>query len=248
MVNERQKQILKILGDDDRATVNALSEMVGVSTVTVRQDLRHLEEEGLLRRIHGGAVLRGADDLDNRMGIHYDKKLRIARKLSGRVGPGETVLIESGSVNALLARELVRIEGVTVITTNVFIARQFRKNPRATVILLGGIYQHESETLVGQITKSCIEQVHIDKAFIGIDGFTEDKGFMIRDLLRAEISRFIIGRAEDVFIASDSTKFGRSALTTICQPHEAGHVATNQDLAPEFRQILGDAGVELILA
>ncbi len=248
MLNDRQKQILKILGEDDKATVASLSHKLGVSAVTIRQDLRYLEGEGLLRRIHGGAVLKDADDLDNRLGVHYDKKLRIARKLSSRVREGETVLIESGSVNALLARELARIERVTIITTNVFIARQFRKNPQATIILLGGIYQHDSETLVGDITKSCIEQIHIDKAFIGMDGFTREKGFMIRDLFRAEISRFIIEKAEDVFLVSDSTKFGRSALTTICHPEDIRHLATNTDLAPHYREIFTEAGVDLIMA
>ena len=83
------------------------------------------------------------------------------------VKEGETILIESGSVNVLLARELLKIKKVTIITTNVYIARQFRKNDQANIIILGGIYQHDSETLVGKITKACIDQINIDKAFIG---------------------------------------------------------------------------------
>ena len=104
--------------------------------------------------------------------MNYEKKLGIARKLASLVGEGETILIESGSVNALLARELLKIKKVTIITTNVYIARQFRKSDQANIIILGGIYQHDSETLVGKITKTCIDQINIDKAFIGIDGYT----------------------------------------------------------------------------
>ncbi len=104
MLNKRQSRILEILGLNNRTSVNELSQKLDVSSVTIRQDLNHLESEGLLKRVHGGAVLKDGDDLDNRLGINYDKKLRIARTVAEYVNDGETILIESGSVNALLAR------------------------------------------------------------------------------------------------------------------------------------------------
>src|SRR6056297_1167212 len=121
MLNERQNNILKILGKNDQTSVNKLSDKLDVSSVTIRQDLNFLENEGLLKRVHGGAVLKDADDLINRLGVNYDKKLVIAKKVATHVKEGETILIESGSVNALLARELLKINKVTIITTNVFI-------------------------------------------------------------------------------------------------------------------------------
>ena len=169
---QAQNNILEILGKKDQTSVNTLSEKLNVSSVTIRQDLNLLEAEGLLKRVHGGAVLKDADDLVNRLGFNYDKKQRIAKKVSSYVCEGDTILIESGSVNVLLARELLKINNVTLITTNVYIARQFRKDEQSNIIILGGIYQHESETLVGKMTKACIDQINIDKAFIGIDGYT----------------------------------------------------------------------------
>ncbi len=153
MINERQNTILELLGRNDQTTVKELAHHLNVSAVTIRQDLNFLELEGLLRRVHGGAVLKDADDLSNRLGVNYEKKLNIARKLADHVKDGETILIESGSVNALLARELVKRKRVTIITTNVYIARQFRRDEQANIIILGGVYQHESESLVGKITK-----------------------------------------------------------------------------------------------
>ena len=207
-----------------------------------------MEAEGLLKRVHGGAVLKDADDLTNRLGMNYEKKLRIAKRVASYVNEGETILIESGSVNVLLARELLRIKKVTIITTNVYIARQFRKNDQANIIILGGIYQHDSETLVGKITKACIDQINIDKAFIGIDGYSSDAGFTIRDLFRAEVSSYIIQKARDVFIVSDSSKFGKTELTNICYPKDIQHLATNTELSSEFQKELIKAGVDLILA
>ena len=210
-----------------------LTSRLKVSSVTIRQDLNFLEEEGLLKRVHGGAVLKDADDIANRMGINYEKKLRIARKIAAYVHDGETILIESGSVNALLARELLN-RNVTIITTNVYIARQFRKNPQAGIIILGGLYQHESESLVGKITKVCIDQINYNKAFIGIDGYTTKTGFTSRDLFRAEISSYIIKRSKEVFIVSDSSKFGKTELTGICQTCDIHHVATDADLEEPY--------------
>lgn len=248
MLNKRQNQILEILGKDDSITVNSLAKMLGVSSVTIRQDLNFLEGEGLLKRVHGGAVLKDADDLSNRLGYNYDRKLQIAKKLSSHICDGETILIESGSVNVLLARELLKDKKVTILTTNVYLARQLRKNEQAQIIILGGIYQHESETLVGKMTKACIDQLNINKAFIGIDGYTSEAGFTSRDILRSEISTYIISRARDVFIVSDSSKFGKTELSNVCYPSDIQHIATNKDLSPVYQKEFLEAGVQLILA
>ena len=154
-MNDRHNNILKLLSKDHETSVKILTESLDVSSVTIRQDLNFLEKEGLLRRVHGGAVLKDADDIANRLGVDYERKLSIAKKAASFVNFGETVLIESGSVNALLARELVKKGQINILTTNIFIARQFRKIKEANIILLGGIYQHQSESMVGKITKLC---------------------------------------------------------------------------------------------
>jgi len=238
---------MKLLGRDDQTAVKDLAVRLNVSAVTIRQDLNFLESEGLLKRIHGGAVLKDADDIANRLGINYDKKLRIARKVAMYVKDGETILIESGSANALLARELLR-KNVTIITTNVYIARQFRKHDQARIIILGGLYQHESESLVGKITKTCIDQINYDKAFIGIDGYTSKTGFTLRDLFRAEISSHIIKKSREVFIVTDSSKFGRTELTNICYSCDIHHIATDNDLDKKYVAEFKQAGIDLILA
>jgi DeoR/GlpR family transcriptional regulator of sugar metabolism len=245
-VNERHHKILGLLSQDYETSVKNLTETMEVSAVTIRQDLNFLAKEGLLRRVHGGAVLKDADDIANRLGIDYEKKLKIAKKAASFVTLGETVLIESGSVNALLARELIKKGQINILTTNVFIARQFRKVAQANIILLGGIYQHQSESMVGKITKLCIDNINFSKAFIGIDGFTEESGFTSRDFFRAEISTHIIEKCKDVFIVSDSGKFGKVAITNICSPSQVNHIITDNDLPHSYIQVLKSKGVEVI--
>jgi DeoR/GlpR family transcriptional regulator of sugar metabolism len=248
MLNERQTSILSLLGKDELTSVNDLAKKLNVSAVTIRQDLNFLESEGLIKRTHGGAVLEDADDLNNRLGFNYDKKLRIARKAAELVKEGDTILIESGSTNALLAREVVKKKNVTIITTNVYIARQLRKNEQTNIILLGGHYQHGSESLVGKITKVCLDQINFDKAFIGIDGYTKKSGFTLSDLFRAEISTYIIKKSTDVIIVSDSTKFGKTELTNICYASDITHIATDSDLEKKYIDEFAGEGIELILA
>jgi DeoR/GlpR family transcriptional regulator of sugar metabolism len=247
MLNDRQNKILKLLGQNDQTSVKELTSQLKVSSVTIRQDLNLLEQEGLLRRVHGGAALKDADDITNRLGINYEKKLRIAKKLASYINDGETILIESGSANALLARELLN-RNVTIITTNVYIARQFRRHHQVKLILLGGLYQHESESMVGRITKVCIDQLNFNKAFLGIDGYNTGNGFTLRDLLRAEISSYIIRKSKEVFIVSDSGKFGKTELTSICQTCDIHHVATDTDLDQKYIDEFTKAGIDLILA
>jgi len=247
MLTERHHKILQLLSRDHETSVKNLTDSLNVSSVTVRQDLNFLEREGLLRRVHGGAVLKDADDIANRLGVDYEKKLKIAKRAADFVAPGETVLIESGSVNALLARELVKKDHVNILTTNIFIARQFRKNVEARIILLGGIYQHQSESMVGKVTKICIDNINFAKAFIGIDGFTEASGFTSRDFFRAEISTHIVEKCKDVFIVSDSGKFGKEAVANICSPSEIRHVVTDNELLGQYLQALKSEGVDVVV-
>jgi DeoR/GlpR family transcriptional regulator of sugar metabolism len=248
MLNDRQVNILKLLEENNQTSVNELSTRLGVSSATIRQDLSFLESEGLIKRVHGGAVLEDAEDLSNRLGVNYDKKLRIARKAAGLVNDGETILIESGSTNALLARELVKKKNITIITTNIYIARQLRKSKQADIIILGGLYQTGSESLVGKITRASLDQINFDKAFIGIDGYTTEAGFTLRDLFRAEISSYIIKKASDAIIISDSTKFGKKELTNVCYLSDINRIATDNELNDIYQSEFRQAGIDLIMA
>lgn len=247
-MNDRQVNILKLLEINNLTSVNELSTISGVSSATIRQDLSFLESEGLLKRVHGGAVLEDAEDLSNRLGFNYDKKLRIARMAASLVKDGETILIESGSTNALLAREMAKKKNITIITTNVYIARQLRKSGNTNIIIPGGIYQPASESLVGKFTRGFLDQINFDKAFIGIDGYTNEAGFTLRDLLRAEISSHIIRKANDAIIISDSTKFGKKELTNICYLSDINRIATDDDLNATYREEFKKAGIDLLLA
>ncbi len=163
-MNSRQSEILNLVNDRTRVQVTDLSELTGVSGVTIRQDLNYLEQNGYLKRVHGAAVSLQSDDIDSRLEVHFDIKQQLANKAAALVAANETVLIEGGSANALLARTLAERGDVTIITPSAYIAHLVR-HTSANIILLGGVYQHQGESLVGPLTKLCIENIHFSTAF-----------------------------------------------------------------------------------
>ena len=246
-MNQRQRKIIDLLDGRNEASVSELAGLLRVSAVTVRQDLSYLQDEGFLQRIHGGAVLRSADDISKRLVLNYDKKLAIALRAADFIDRDETILIESGSTNAILVKELGRRPNVNVITTNAFIAQQLKKSAQANIILLGGIYQHESDSLVGQLTKLCLEHVHFSKAFVGVDGYTIESGFTSADMQRAEISGLIARKSNEVFVLTDSSKFGRVHLATLFRPDDITHLVTDSGIPEREQRYLQNQQVEVVV-
>jgi DeoR/GlpR family transcriptional regulator of sugar metabolism len=245
-MTKRLDRILKILSEQHKVTVIELAEDLKVSPATVRQDLTVLEQEGLLVRNHGGAELRETDDLAHRMAINYDEKLKIARKAVELVDEGDTIFVESGSTNAIFVKELTATKRVTIITSNAFIARKVDSSRGGSVILIGGVFQRESESIVGNMAKANIDQVNFNRAFLGVDGFTLETGFTGRDMMRAEIVNYIVSKAREVYILTDSTKFGQIHLSRCCRLEDVDKIITDGNLSDAYKAALADK-VELIL-
>jgi DeoR/GlpR family transcriptional regulator of sugar metabolism len=219
-----------------------------VSGVTIRQDLSQLEQQGFVKRVHGGAILNDTDDISTRMVFHYHHKLNIARKAASLVEDGETILIEAGSTNALVARELAeRKKNITIITPNAFIARELKEYSEIPVILIGGLYQRQSESLVGSLAKVCIDQLNFHKAFIGVDGFTPAAGFTGKDMMRAEMISYLAQKSPCVVVVTDSSKFQKAELSKYFGAEDVDYVITDKGIPAEDKAFLENAGAQIIL-
>jgi len=247
-MNPRQQEIVKIVSRDNKTTVHQLAEKFHVSTVTIRQDLDYLESEGFLKRVHGGVSSLDSDDIASRLVVNYESKLKIARKAATFVETGETIVIEGGSTNTILTKEVLKKYGITIITPNIFIARECRKSKNNNVILLGGIYQKESESLIGSLARLCIDNVNFKKAFFGVDGFRIEKGFTSRDMMRAEIATYIARKSEKAFVLTDSSKFGKTELTKLFDAEYIDYVITDAGIPRDDRVYLENKAVKVIVA
>jgi len=234
-MTKRLDKILRILSSERKASVADLTEKLKVSPATIRQDLTVLENGGFLKRVHGGAVLNESDDISHRMAINYGIKVNIAKKAAEFVKEGDTIFVESGSTNALFVKEISGIKDISIITSNAFIARSVDQGKGCSVILIGGVFQQESEGIVGNLAKICIENLNFTKVFLGIDGFTMDTGFTGRDMMRADIAAKIVERGKEIFILTDSTKFGRINLSRYCNLEDVDCIITDSALSDTYK-------------
>lgn len=241
-MNARQQSILQVVIDKGRMSVADLAKMTGVSEVTIRQDLNLLEKQSYLRRTHGYAVPLDSEDVETRMMTHFAIKRELASRAAALVNAGETVFIENGSSNALLARTLAERGDITIITVSSYIAHLLKETP-GEVILLGGIYQKRSESMVGPLTRQFIQQVHFSKAFIGIDGWQPETGFTGRDMMRSDVVNAVLEKGCEAVVLTDSTKFGAVHPYMMGPISRFSRVITDNGLKAEHQQQLERDGL-----
>ncbi|GAB6676960.1 DeoR/GlpR family DNA-binding transcription regulator [Streptococcus uberis] len=242
----RLEKIIQLVSDHKRIDVNSLSELLGVSKVTVRKDLDKLESKGLLRREHGYAVLNSGDDLNVRLSYNYNIKRKIAEKAAELVQDNDTIMIESGSTCALLAEVLCQTKrNIKIITNSCFIANFLRQYDSCQIILLGGNYQPNSEVTVGPLLKQMVDLFHVDRVFAGTDGFSPEVGFMCKDMMRCEGVQYMADAAEETIILTDSSKFSKPSLVHQLSLDRVSRVITDKELDEENRNLLGSFGIAL---
>ena len=243
-MNSRQQIILQMVIDKGRVSVVELAKTTGVSEVTIRQDLNLLEKQSYLRRAHGYAVPIDSEDVETRMMNNFALKREVANFEACHVNNGETVFIENGSSNALLARTLAEQKDVTIITVSSYIAHLLKETP-CEVVLLGGIYQKKSESMVGPLTRQFVQQVHFSKAFIGIDGWQAETGFTGRDMMRSDVVNAVLEKGCEAIVLSDSSKFGAVHPYTMGPVSRFSRVITDNRLSETDRAQLQRDGLQV---
>lgn len=245
-MNARHQQIIQLVSERGSISVSELSQITRVSEVTVRQDLNILEKGGFLRRVHGSAVAPESDDVGSRMHTRYTIKKRLAEHAASLVNAGEVVFIEGGSTNALLARELSERRDVTIVTVSHYIATLLRETD-GDVIILGGLYQKSSESVVGPLTRFCIQHLNFHKAFIGIDGWDPVTGFTGRNMLRSDVVNALMAKETHTVALTDSSKFGQIHPYPLASEYPFNHVITDTGIADNCRDVLLEQGLRLDL-
>jgi DeoR/GlpR family transcriptional regulator of sugar metabolism len=245
-MTHRHHKILDALTEHQKVEVATLAGMFSVSQVTIRKDLDFLEERGLIRREHGYACIDLSKGQSTCMAYNYDVKRRIALRAAATVEDGETVFIESDSICALLAEELVNTKkDVTIVTNSVFIANHIRSAPNGKIILLGGFFEKDSQVTVGPMTCKCGEVFFSDKFFLGVEGFSESFGFTGRDHMRAETIQNLSGQARDIIVLTESEKFNTPGVVGLVRTDKVATVYTDDEIPPGIENYLHRNDVDI---
>jgi DeoR/GlpR family transcriptional regulator of sugar metabolism len=251
----RRESITQQLTRENVVRVTELSRQFGVSEVSIRRDLEHLERQGLLQRVHGGAVAvaigRSAGELASAPDPHLDEKRRIGIAAAALVRPGDRVIFDSGTTVLEVARslsdDLMDAGNLTAITSSLPIIQELGHRPGIHLILLGGIYLPEYRVVVGPQTVENLRNLHADKMFLGTDGLTLDHGLTTANVLEAEVDRAMVRAAAEIIVVADSSKIGGIGLTTILPLERVHKLITGQDAPADFVRTLRAAGVDVIL-
>ena len=247
-MTDRQLAILEQLNQFETVSVTELAQQLQTAGATIRKDLVSLEEQGLLRRQHGGAKRVSRRDVGYRMIFEYDIKKRIADRAAQMVSHGETIMIESGSTCAMLAEVLAKTRhDVTIITNSAFISGHIRMIPGIRIILLGGTYDPEAQVMTGPLARMCAETFHVDKFFIGTDGYCPDQGFYNEDISRADTVRSMAKQATNRIILTTAQKFNRRSDVLLMPEKDVSMIITDE-VPDNCRKKLETSGVEIVLA
>lgn len=252
---KRRSSILDELKSKRRLRVADLSRDLGVSEVSIRRDLRILEDQGLLKRVHGGAVAldhhAGEVSSDVEQDPQREKKERIGKTAAQLVRRGERLIFDSGStplqVARSLDRELLQSGNLTVISAYLPVVRELGRWSGVHFILLGGIYLPNYDLMVGPQTIQQLKGLHVDKIFLGADGMTLSQGLTTANVLEAEVDRAMVQAATEVIAVSDSSKIGLIGLATIMPFSGITKLITDTDAPADFVNALQRQGIEVML-
>ena len=242
----RRSAILQKLKEDSTVNVTHLSEMFGVSEVTIRKDLRILQERKLLLRVHGGAIMvtstteTDSEDTNFRVKqmVNVKEKKAIGRAAAAHIRNGDTIMVDSGTTALEIVKNLDAFTELTIITNSVHAMLEAVKNKRFKVVLLGGTVRETSLSTVGALTESTLKLFYCDKLFLGVDSISVEAGLSTPSIDEASTNQVMISRAREVYAVFDSTKFNKRALAFIAMPDKISTVITDNRLPADIRNQL----------
>ncbi|HLT06912.1 MAG TPA: transcriptional repressor AgaR [Cyclobacteriaceae bacterium] len=248
---ERRVAIMERLNKTGQVDVTSLSRELGVSEVTIRNDLSRLEQKHMLVRARGGAFKIDRVGMDfsiaDKMEYHYEEKKKIGQAAAALVEDGDTIILDSGTTTLELSKNLAEMQELTVITNALNIASQLAENKSTNIIVPGGFLRKNSLSLVGTTAEDSFKNYFCDKLFLAVDGFNTIHGLSTPNVEEAHLNRTMIEIAKEVIVVADSSKFNRRSFAFIAPVSAVDIVVTDIGITPEDRANLENSGIRVIV-
>lgn len=252
MTEERRAQIMQIIREQGRVKVTDLSERFKTSAVTIRSDLKELQQRGLLLRSHGGAVTPDAasaeSPLQERSVLHASEKRRIGAAAAAMVNDGETIILDSGTTTQEIAKNLRGKQNLQVITNGVNVAMELLGVRGIQLIIVGGILRDDSVSIVGRFAEELLDHLSADKLFLGAAGCDPEFGASTPNPDEALVNQAMVDIAREVILVADSSKFNKRCMSRIAPFSRIRTVVTDRGLPEDLQVRVRAQGTELILA
>jgi DeoR family transcriptional regulator of aga operon len=250
-ITERHQLILKRLNETGFVNVTEISKELDVSSVTIRKDLKLLEEKNLLFRSHGNATAQNPYVTDRHVNekekIMAEQKKQIAIKAAALVENSDNIILASGTTINELARQLRSVQNVIVISASLIASQTLTSYGGVEVIQLGGVVRKSSSSVVGPMAEKMLEGYSVNKLFIGVDGIDPDYGFTTTNAMEASLNKHMIEAAQKIIVLADSSKLNRKGFGKICGTDQVDVIITDSGADLSIVKLLEEKGVEVIL-
>jgi len=233
MINiaERHQFIINELKKKGQVYVPDLCRKLDVSSVTIRKDLKFLEDKDLLYRIYGGATQTNpyAMDrpVDEKEKLQSEEKNKIGMRAAGQIEVNDSIIIASGTTVLYVARHIKPKEHLTVITSALQVATVMLEHKETEVIMLGGTLRKTSSSVMGPYAEGTLKDFFCSKLYLGVDGIDSEYGLTTTNVMEAHLNRQMIAVAQKTIVVADSTKFGRRGFGRICGLEDIDEIITD---------------------
>ncbi|WP_205966272.1 DeoR/GlpR family DNA-binding transcription regulator [Parapedobacter sp. SGR-10] len=251
-IAERHKYILGTLQKEGFVKVVDIANKLDVTTVTIRKDLKALEEKGLLYRTHGSASPVNPHTADRN--VKEKEKIRTKEKqligifAARLIEEDDSIIINSGSTICAFAEQIEPKGRLTVVTSSIKATSILGEHEGINVSQLGGTLRRSSMSVIGNYTLSFLENITCSKVFLGVDGIDPDFGVTTSNIEEAELNRAMMSVSLKTIVLCDSSKFGRKGFGKICNLDKIDVVVTDEDISSSMCKLLEENGVEVIVA
>jgi len=247
---QRKTRIVEYVRQHRSATIAALAKEFNVHEATIRRDLTEIEQEGLLKRTHGGVIVeqwtQDEPSFNERTNLRLDQKMRIGKMAASLVEDGDNIIIDSGTTTLHIARNLVHRSDITVVTNDMNVAAELRDAKHIKVILTGGELYPSSYMLNGMFTDYVLGSLHVEKAFIGTTALHPQYGLMHPEAQLVPAKQRMIQAASEIIVVADDSKIGKLSLHTVASNKSVHTLITGKEAAKLDLKPFQDWGMKVI--
>lgn len=248
--SQRRKIICQIINRDGKVKVANLRDLFKTSEVTIRNDLTILEKEGLLERVHGGAISKATEyknmSFFERQSEKKEEKIAIAQAAAQLVEDGQIIILNDGTTTYYIACALKEKKNLVVVTNSIPIAAELSGIPDHTVVLLGGNVNHKYSFTYGNDAINQLKKYKADKLFLCVDGISAENGLTIYHSEESDLNQLMIDRAYSSVVVADYKKIGRESFSNIAAIDAVDMLITNASASKDELEQISLAGVEVI--
>jgi DeoR/GlpR family transcriptional regulator of sugar metabolism len=251
---KRHSLIRQVVYEKSMATVAELAKRCNVSEVTIRRDLIGMEQDKIISRVRGGAILANvASDylikrFEKQCALHRAEKQLIGVAAAALIKPNETIIIDHGSTTLELTKNLAKVQGITVFTPSILIAEKLEGCHTITTILTGGTVRTIASCLLNPMLDKSLQLVVASKLFLGVDAISAQHGLTTSNFAEADVKKTLISHAQESIVLADSSKLNQVAPAFIAKLEQIHTIVTDDQANENILECFRRLNIKIIMA